>query len=183
MNKFRIRQSLRQKRRSIPKRRRLYAAKALLRHAQPLLRRYCRIGLYFPLKEEIDPTLMMQAALKKNKKVYLPVLQGKRLLFASIETALWKKNRFGIPEPRGRKASPKNMDIVFVPLLGFDEYRNRLGMGGGFYDRTFAFLKHRESWRSPRLIGLAFDEQKVDRLPVDPWDMQLDAVITPSGYR
>jgi len=183
MDKASIRQALRRKRRAIPKTKRLQAAKALLHKALPLLRRYHRVALYFPLGEEIDPSYVLKAAIQQKKKVYLPVLQGKRLYFASSEARVWKKNRFGIPEPQGEKISPRSLDLVFVPLVGFDCAKHRLGMGGGFYDRTFAFLRHRKYWRAPKLVGLAFDEQEVDVLPTEPWDIQLDAVITPNLWQ
>jgi 5-formyltetrahydrofolate cyclo-ligase len=183
MNKVRIRQVLRRKRRAIPRAKRQQAAKALLRKALPLLRHYHRVAFYFPLGEEIDPSYVFKAAVKQKKKVYLPVLQGKQLYFTSSEAHAWKKNRFGIPEPQGEKISPRNLDLVFVPLVGFDRAKHRLGMGGGFYDRTFAFLRHRKYWRAPKLVGLAFDEQEVDILPAEPWDIQLDDVITPNLWR
>ena len=75
------------------------------------------------------------------------------------------------------------LDLVLVPLVGFDGAGNRLGMGGGFYDRSFAFLGQRR-WRRPRLVGVAFDLQRVDRLPRRAWDVPLDAVASERGcYR
>jgi 5-formyltetrahydrofolate cyclo-ligase len=67
-----------------------------------------------------------------------------------------------------------------MPLVGFDKNKNRIGMGGGFYDRTLSFKKKQKSFSSPRLYGLAFDCQEVDKLDTRPWDVQLDGVITPS---
>ena len=73
-------------------------------------------------------------------------------------------------------------DVVFMPLLGFDLRGFRIGMGGGFYDASLAFLGRRRSWRRPRLIGLAFEAQRVDRLPEDEWDIPLDGVLTERRY-
>ena len=87
-------------------------------------------------------------------------------------------NRFGIPEPphrRGNTLSAKQLDVIFLPLVGFDAAGNRLGMGGGFYDRTLSQLPARNR---PLLAGLAHDVQRVDKLPVQRWDIPLDAVVT-----
>jgi len=73
------------------------------------------------------------------------------------------------------------LDIALVPLVAFDDYGRRLGMGGGYYDRTFAYLRHREHWRRPKLIGVAFEFQRVAELPAQPWDVPLDGIITEKG--
>lgn len=89
-------------------------------------------------------------------------------------------NRFGIPEPvQSRRHPPGILDLVVVPLVGFDAKCNRMGMGGGFYDRCFAHRLARQH-SGPRLVGLAFDCQQVDELPVEPWDVPLDAIVTQS---
>lgn len=90
-------------------------------------------------------------------------------------------NRFGIPEPpitSGGLLPARQLDLVLVPLLGFDDECNRLGMGGGFYDRTFAFLRFRRHLRRPFLLGFADEAQHVPSLPAKPWDVRLDAVVT-----
>ena len=89
-------------------------------------------------------------------------------------------NHWGIPEPIGTVntfVSALSLDLVFVPLVGFDTSLARLGMGKGFYDRTFAF-KRRLKVRRPRLVGLAHDCQKIEKIPVDVHDVLLDAVAT-----
>jgi 5-formyltetrahydrofolate cyclo-ligase len=75
-------------------------------------------------------------------------------------------------------ASPIRLDLLLVPLVGFDADCNRLGMGGGFYDRTLAYLTRRTHWRRPRLVGIAHECQRVERLETGPWDVPLDAVAT-----
>ena len=88
-------------------------------------------------------------------------------------------NRFGIPEPIDAKPlRARQLDLLLMPLVGFDLEGNRLGMGGGFYDATLAFMRHRRVWRKPRLVGIAYECQRVDTLPHEPWDMPLDAVLT-----
>jgi 5-formyltetrahydrofolate cyclo-ligase len=72
----------------------------------------------------------------------------------------------------------QQLDLVLLPLVGFDESGNRLGMGGGFYDHSLSFLRNRKIWRKPNLVGIAHDFQRVDSLEAKPWDMPLEAVIT-----
>lgn len=128
---------------------------------------------------------LMYLAMRAGKLIYLPALRNRPA------NSLWFKpyrigdrlidNRFGIPEPRsqhGRLIMPWAIDTVFVPLVAFDGSGNRLGMGGGYYDRTFAFKRQRNHWKGPRLIGVAHEFQHVDSLPNQHWDIPLDAVIT-----
>jgi 5-formyltetrahydrofolate cyclo-ligase len=94
------------------------------------------------------------------------------------------KNRFGIAEPRhGACAHTRILDIVLVPLVGFDDAGNRLGMGGGYYDRRFSYLRTRSSFLRPRLIGVAYELQHVDELPKDEWDVSLWAIVTDKKFR
>ncbi len=144
-----------------------------------------RIALYLPNDGEIDPVPLMTRVWAMNKRCYLPILsrlKHDRLWFAPYEpdTAL-APNRFGIPEP---VVSPRSwlrapdLDLVLMPLVAFDAGGNRLGMGGGFYDRSLAFLRHRGCWHKPHLIGLAHDFQRVERLETFAWDVPLQAVAT-----
>ena len=75
----------------------------------------------------------------------------------------------------------RRLDLVLMPLVGFDSTGSRLGMGGGFYDRSFAFLRRRQKWRKPNLIGAAFDCQKVEQIDGQSWDVPLSGVMTESG--
>ena len=91
------------------------------------------------------------------------------------------KNEFGIPEPAvsPRALIPaRQLDVVFAPLVAFDLSGNRLGMGGGYYDKTFSFLTHRTKWRKPHLVGIAYDFQQVGNLDHFPWDVPLGSIIT-----
>lgn len=144
------------------------------------------IALYLSNDGEIDPCWLIEAAWQRGKQCYLPVLglrPGNRLWFIPYhpETKLIN-NRFGIPEPvharRQRMLKPQSLDLILMPLVAFDQHGNRLGMGGGFYDRTLSFLRYRHSWRKPRLIGLAYEFQRVDQLPQQSWDIPLDAIAT-----
>lgn len=144
-----------------------------------------RIAFYLASRGEIDPNPLMALALKAGKQVYLPVLRNrpaKSLWFASYHPGdRLVRNRFNIPEPvlhSSRLVMPWSIDMVFVPLVAFDTSGSRLGMGGGYYDRTFAFKCRRSHWLGPRLIGLAHDFQRVEKLTRQAWDIPLDAVIT-----
>ncbi len=120
-----------------------------------------------------------------NKQVYLPVLRpfgDNRLWFAHYAPGTpLVKNRYGIAEPdidHGKRVEAFALDLVLAPLVGFDLQGNRLGMGGGFYDRSFAHLLRHRHWLKPRLVGLAYDFQQVKHLPAQPWDVPLTAVAT-----
>jgi 5-formyltetrahydrofolate cyclo-ligase len=92
-----------------------------------------------------------------------------------------RKNRFRILEPRANSAQQRKvwaLDLVMLPLVGFDEYGGRLGMGAGFYDRSLAYLARRRQWRKPTLLGLAHECQKVDRLELASWDVAMQATVT-----
>ena len=111
----------------------------------------------------------------------LPVLHDDdRLRFAPWRAgAPLTSNRFGIPEPDVDPASllqAEQLAMAVLPLVAFDVNGNRLGMGGGWYDRSFGFRQHTAA--PPRLVGAAFDAQRVDALRVEAWDVRLDAICT-----
>lgn len=154
--------------------------------ASPLFRAARRIAVYWPNDGEIDVAPLLRRAWACGKTCYLPVLRGKRLGFAAYRRGDdLNLNRFGIPEPAlpARKlVGAPALDLVLVPLLAFDAQGNRLGMGAGFYDRTLAARARRAHWRRPRLIGVAYEFQKVAKLLPAPWDVPLDSVVTPAQW-
>lgn len=187
-----LRQQLRQQRRSLDEREcselSSTAIKSLVNHR--LFRAAKHIACYLPNDGELDLTPLMAQAWAMGKTVYLPVLSSihrNHLHFLPYEPGdALAPNRFGIPEPiiRSRRITDiKRLDLVFAPLIAFDDNGNRLGMGGGFYDRSFAFLRRRRFWRKPRLIGVAYDFQKTAGLAGNPWDVPLDGVATESGVQ
>ncbi len=93
-----------------------------------------------------------------------------------------RANRLGISEPQGsRIISARRLDVVFLPILGFDARGVRLGTGGGYYDRAFAFRRWRIAWHAPRLIGIAYSFQQVESITPAAHDVLLDAVVTERG--
>jgi 5-formyltetrahydrofolate cyclo-ligase len=97
-----------------------------------------------------------------------------------------RRNHLNIPEPHHRPAQRRRagqLDLILMPLVGFDEHGNRLGMGGGFYDRSLAFRRTRRHWRKPLLIGVAFELQRCPPLPTAAWDVPLDGIVTEHGLR
>jgi len=145
------------------------------------------IAVYIAMDGEIDPAELIAHARTAGKTLYLPVLEHADdgiLEFApwQPETPLYP-NRFRIPEPRVSAESlraAQDLDLVLTPLVAFDVHGNRLGMGGGYYDRSFAFLK--TGVRKPLLIGLAYEFQRVSVLPAEPWDVPLAGVASDGGF-
>ncbi len=191
-----LRQKLRQRRRQLSKPQQRRAAELLCKRlkSQPLFIRSQHIALYLPNDGEIDPTPLIRAAWKLGKRCYLPVLQPgqeNRLWFIRYNaTTPLIKNRYGIDQPRAhyRQSFPaKRLDLVLMPLVGFDSKGGRMGMGGGFYDRTFSF-KNPTTTKSPAsipsrscppyLLGLAHECQQVEQLTLASWDIPLSAIAT-----
>ena len=154
----------------------------------PEFRRARYIAGYVGSKGEIDPMPLLHLAHAMGKHCYLPILHPflhGRLWFAPwTPTHPMTLNRYRIPEPLFHAAQcrkPQFFDLVFTPLLGFDKQGYRLGMGGGYYDRSFAFRRQRRLWHGPTLLGLAHEQQRCDAIEVAPWDIRLDTVITPKA--
>lgn len=181
------RRKLREIRRGLDWRERKQRSDQLCSHLgrQPLFTSSKRVAIYLAADGEVETDTLIERAWTAGKRVYLPVLvpfSHNRLWFVQYrpDTRL-VRNRFGISEPvidHQRIIPPVALDIVFTPLVGFDRQGNRLGMGGGFYDRSFAYLRSRRHWKKPRLVGLAFDFQQLEQLPVQPWDVPLSGVAT-----
>jgi 5-formyltetrahydrofolate cyclo-ligase len=144
------------------------------------------IACFWPNDGEVDLTDLFEELWHRGKQVLLPVIDGQALWFAPYEPGTrLVSNQFGIPEPalKRQQACPKlAIDLVLMPLVAFDSHGHRLGMGGGFYDRTFAYLRHRKRLLRPRLIGAAFTFQQREQLPANAWDIPLNGVVTEDGY-
>lgn len=136
--------------------------------------------MYLAFDGELELDDVIRAAWRMGKSVYVPVL-GRKMRFVSLSTET-ATNDYGIQEPTATPtANAPNLDLVLVPLVGFDTGGARLGMGGGHYDRYFRQRLHRRHWRRPKLLGVAFELQRVERLELAPWDVPLDAIVTELG--
>ena len=182
-----LRRMLRNARRALTPSEQRRAAIGLYRQLaqHPLFRRAKHISLYLPTDGEIDPRLLLRAAQRRGKATYLPVLSAwprTKMVFQRVRPGeKLLPNRFRILEPRvniSRQRKVWALDLVLLPLVGFDDAGGRLGMGGGFYDRSLAYLARRQSWRKPTLLGLAHECQKVDRLAQASWDVPLAGTVT-----
>jgi len=148
-----------------------------------------RIAIYLPFDGETDPSALLALARRRRIHVFVPVvidLRHRRLRFHPL-TRKTRRGTFGISIPRDASprdaVGPRWFDLIVVPLVGADGAGRRLGMGGGFYDRAFAFRRRRHCWRGPQLVGLAFDCQRADSVHAQPFDLRLDALATESGIQ
>ncbi|SBS32492.1 putative 5-formyltetrahydrofolate cyclo-ligase [Marinomonas spartinae] len=184
-----LRRQLRQARRHLSTTEQSLAAEALVKAYQGLssainISDGKNIALYLTNDGEISPHILCEHLWSLGHNIYLPVVKEQSLDFAHYtqqhldDDTLWHENRFGIKEPVDvSPISGFEMDLVFLPLVGFDDQGGRLGMGGGFYDRTFA---NKSEQAKPLLIGLAHDCQQVASLPMESWDIPLDVIMTPT---
>jgi 5-formyltetrahydrofolate cyclo-ligase len=184
-NKSALRRQLKAQRAAVKPDARRAASQRVLRLAlrHGLLLRARRIGFYLPHGAEFDLRPLLNQALWMKRTCCLPVIptaRGRVLRFARLNGRnVMTVNRYGIPEPSdARPLRARQLDVLFIPLVGFDDEGHRLGMGGGYYDATLAYRRQRRMWKKPLLIGVGFECQRVASLPHDPWDAPLDAVLT-----
>lgn len=141
-----------------------------------------KIALYLAADGELDPCYIAEYAKKQQKKVYLPVLhpfKKNQLWFCEWTNTPLIKNKFQIPEPDYKQHSPidlNDLDLIFLPLTAFDHQGHRVGMGGGYYDRTLSTIKDLKN--RPKFIGLAHACQQTISLDIQAWDVVMDQVIT-----
>jgi 5-formyltetrahydrofolate cyclo-ligase len=182
-----LRRELRRRRRNLSAPQQRHHAIAIARRlsGMTLFRNAQRIALYLESDGEPGTSPLLARLWRYGKRAYLPVLRkigDNRLHFCEYRRGdSLPANRFGIaePDPRHRPPTPPwGLDLILLPLVGFDGNGQRLGMGGGFYDRTLAFSRHRHHWRGPRLIGIAHECQRVADLPSRPWDIPLHGIVT-----
>lgn len=182
--KVRLRREIRAERLALPAAKaRAAACRAVHRlWSLPILTRARSLALYLPTGGELDCTPLAVQAWRRGRTVFLPVITGATLRFAPFGAdSELRPNRFGILEPVTRVRdwrSARQLDVIIAPLVAFDMRGHRLGMGGGYYDRTLAFLMRRSCARRPHFVALAFEMQKIATLPAGAWDVHLDAVVT-----
>lgn len=144
-----------------------------------------RIGVYQAWGTEADLAQVITLGRRRGCRLYLPVItdyRRHRMCFAPFpQGAAMRVNRYGIAEVDPRRhpcINRQQLDVILVPLVAVDHRGSRLGSGAGFYDR---YLQHRLNagqWRRPRLIGVAYECQRLRHIPADRWDVPMDAVLT-----
>ncbi len=182
------RRRLRALRLALPRPGRIAAERAIAATLRRLrvLRRGRRVAVYLAMPGEASIAGAIAAALGSGVEIFVPQVQSRRLgrmRFVRLRpSSALRPNAFGIAEPTGGARDwlpPLRLDVILVPVVGFDRDGNRLGMGAGYYDR--ALRRRRDgarNWRRPRLVGLAFACQEVARIEPSPWDVRLDLVVT-----
>ena len=179
-----LRAAMRSRRQALPASARMQAAESVSQHlladsafADGYIAGYWAMGGEVPLH-------VLQMRLRPGQVWCLPCLEDD----GTLRFAPWRpgdaleSNRFGIPEPGlspDARLSAQEMAVILLPLLAFDVTGHRLGMGGGWYDRSLAFRQHQSA--PPRLVGVGYEFQQVQALPAEAWDVPLDAVVTEAG--
>lgn len=180
-----LRKQLRERRASLLAPERIAAAQALVAQLEqiPEFLTDRRIGGYWAVDGELPLAALMPGLRARGQSWHLPVLDAQRLL----RFAPWQPgqaiapNRYGIPEPNCARTDllgPEQLDLVLLPLLGFDRSGHRLGFGGGWYDRSFAFLRDRDDVGKPVLVGVGYALQEIAPIAAQPWDVRLDYIAT-----
>ncbi len=186
-----LRKQLKQKRSALSKSQQQHLSSLAMQRLQRsrLFRSAKNIAIYLPVRGEIDPSRLPEFA-RADQQFYLPVLSLYKqhgLVFVRWnENTRFRMNQYKIPEPiikYSQLKSAQKLDLVVMPLLAFDQTGSRLGMGGGYYDRSFAFKMRSGRIRKPILLGIAYQFQKVEKLPKQAWDVPLDAIVTDAQLR
>jgi 5-formyltetrahydrofolate cyclo-ligase len=147
----------------------------------PIFVRSRLIACYLSTGSEVDTSAIILRAWRMKKRIFVPDTRGGgKLTFREIRPdSEFANGPFGIQEPIGGSVlAASSFDLVIVPVVAFDSNHHRIGMGGGYYDRTFSFLRHRKLFLKPKLVGVAFDCQQVDKITPNPWDIRLFRIIT-----
>ncbi len=179
-----FRQQLADQRRALPAAARMAAAQGLRRSLEQLPEYFtdARVAGYWASGGELPLNLVIPPLASRGQHFLLPLVGKDKLL----RFARWKlgdavqANRYGIPEPvePDELLEPMQLDLVFVPLLGFDRRGNRLGYGGGYYDRSFVFLNEQVRPTEPLLVGIAYAFQELPEVDKQHWDVPLDFIAT-----
>ena len=191
VSKTHLRKQLRKQRRELSTEVRMQAGRDALHtvRKQRLIAAGRRIAIYWPFDGELDTTDLIAHAWSVQAQVFLPLvsaLDRRRLGFAAFDPDTHLTlDRYGIVAPQpGHMGvfSAQKLDLIFLPLVGFDRSGSRLGMGAGHYDATVSSFSGRRTWHRPRLIGLGYSFQEVEVLPRDPWDLTLHGVVTEKEF-
>jgi 5-formyltetrahydrofolate cyclo-ligase len=142
-----------------------------------------QVGLYLAMSDELDTAPLLELARRRGCHIAVPRITSvrhNRMRFEALAGPL-RRGAFGISEPGAGAPRPvRTLDVVFMPLVGFDLQGNRVGMGRGFYDRSLAHRARLHHWCRPLLVGIAYDEQCVPALLPAAHDVPLDVLVTQS---
>jgi 5-formyltetrahydrofolate cyclo-ligase len=189
-DKKKLRSTLRKQRRSLSYLEQEAASKNLIIqiNQSKLLLKHQHIALYLGNDGELNPEILINKLWKQKKHVYLPVLHPfykNTLCFCRMKPeSKLIKNRFGILEPYfkySKSIQKRFLSLVLMPLVAFDKTGNRIGMGGGFYDRSFSYKANSKHCK-PKLIGVAHAFQEQNSLPLEKWDIPLEGVLTDKTF-
>lgn len=192
MAKPSTKQKLAALRRELRNRRLALTTRQQQHHAQGLAQQFARspwswrsgiIASYLAGNGELDPRFIHQRCWATERTLAVPVVRGQQLEFFQLSAHTgFTQNRFGLREPDTRASfvDTRGISIMLLPLLGFDDAGNRLGMGGGFYDRHLGNLT---PGLRPTLIGIGHECQRVATLPAQPWDIPLDGLLTEKHWQ
>ena len=182
-----LRRELRTKRRALPVGTRAAADRAIQANIRrlPEFHRARHVAVFLSFDGEPSLASLLEAARLRGKRLYAPVLVGMRMTFRElVSSGALKTNFFGILEPElGAAIDARELDLVLTPLVAFDDRGVRIGVGRGYYDRCFRFLRGRTRWRRPKLIGVAYELQHVAKLRAHAWDVPLYGAVTETGVR
>lgn len=175
---------MRAERRAIPPSVRAKAAREAARHLIRHLPPRCRIAIYLSVQSELSTRALRDPLLRAGHRVTVPItLRNWQLRFVRLDhsTPLRRHGPLRLPEPAQRcpRSRARDHDVILVPLLAFDADGGRLGNGGGYYDRALAGPR---IGRRPRRVGYAYACQQAEHLPMDRFDVRLDAVVTECGW-
>ena len=182
-----LRKEISLKRKNLSKKERLDSEESLVQLWESVGDSYKKnkVALYWPINGEVATNALISYFFSNGSKCFLPIIsnneENKLIDFALFEEqSRLVKNRFGIPEPNKSKIIDLNqLDIIFLPCVCFDSRGNRIGMGGGFYDKTLSYLSKKEN---TKLIILAYDFQEVESCLPESHDIKADACLTPNQY-
>jgi 5-formyltetrahydrofolate cyclo-ligase len=193
-----LRKSMRGQRLALPLHTRRHSEQSVVRHIrrEPQFIRSRKIGIYLDAFGEVPTRALINLSFRLCKSVYLPVvhLKNKPLAWSRVTRHQWQnkrmsRHRLGMKQPsKQRGVTIRSFDYLFMPLVAFDLKGHRIGMGGGFYDRSLASCAnisgyHKFKPSKPFRVALAYDFQRVEAIQSNTWDISIHAVVTPTEYR
>ncbi|NQV86868.1 MAG: 5-formyltetrahydrofolate cyclo-ligase [Woeseiaceae bacterium] len=141
------------------------------------------IACYLPMPDEVDTQMIIERAWRANKRIFVPITRKTgEMFFREIRpNSTLSSNQMAILEPdSGVLISPRALQLVITPTVAYDDDNHRIGMGGGYYDRCFSFLRNRNQWLKPKLVGVAFRCQKIEQISPNIWDLRLSRTVDES---